>query len=88
MVSLNLSRAIKDGPDGCLIGVDGARGYQSSVVRPEKNASVSNREIKSSLAMQTITLNRQRSETGKINSTQNPCRGGCPTSLVFGRREM
>jgi len=51
MVPLNLSRAIKDGPDGCLIGVDGARGYQSSVVRPGKNASVSKREIKSSLAM-------------------------------------
>lgn len=51
MVPLNLSRTIKDGPDGCLIGVDGVQGYQSSVVRPEKNASVSNRGIKSSLAM-------------------------------------
>jgi hypothetical protein len=72
MVALNLSCAIKDGPDGCLIGADGVQGYRSSVVRSEKNASVFNGEIKSSLHVRRLLRIDKHSETGEINSTQKP----------------
>jgi len=83
MVALDLSRTIKDGLGGCLIGAEGGVGYRSSVVRSQKNASVSNREIKSSLDVRRLLWIDKGSETGKINSTQNPCHGGFLTSLAF-----